>query len=586
MLTRREFPLTLMAAALPGGDLMKAPARCIGLDGLERTSCRVARQWKGPLCRLSVTNTGKVGERLREIVLFEGEHGCPPETRIYGEGFTMLSQTGGTLAQPAQIGGYTDRKHYKIPEPEDSTTVYNVLCLSRANGSHALMGFTSSHRWVGRFHLRPATLQVTLDCEGLEIGPGETWALEEFVRLEGKDRAVLFERFGQLISSNHAPLKWAAPPEGWCSWYCFGPRVTAQQVMDNLDWIAKNAPNLRYIQIDDGYQPAMGDWLETGAAFGGDVRAVLKEIRKRGFEPAIWVAPFIAEEQSHLFQAHPEWFMKDGEDKPLASNRVTFGGWRRGPWYALDATQAAVRKHLTELFRTMNREWGCTYFKLDANFWGAMHGAMLSDRKATRVEAYRRGMKAIIDGAGQSFILGCNHPMWPSLGLIHGSRSSGDISRRWATVKKVASENLHRAWQNRRLWWNDPDALVLMGNLQETEFLFHAAATYATGGMLLSGDDLTKISPERKAMLMKLRPTTQAAAFDPDLRVGRMKLKDREVLLALNWDDVATTIEIPLKGKAWLIDPLSAEDFGMRKGKFVVKDMPGRSARVFEARQA
>lgn len=79
---------------------------------------------------------------------------------------------------------------------------------------------------------------------------------------------------------------------------------------ENLDWIAKQAPNLRYVQIDDGYQPAMGDWLETGTAFGGDVRSVLKEIKTRGFEPAIWVAPFIAEQNSKIFQQHPDWFMK------------------------------------------------------------------------------------------------------------------------------------------------------------------------------------------------------------------------------------------------------------------------------------
>ena len=76
--------------------------------------------------------------------------------------------------------------------------------------------------------------------------------------------------------------------------------MTAQQVRDNLDFIAKSAPGLKYIQIDDGYQPAMGDWLETGAAFGGNIQGVLKEIRERGFEPAIWVAPFIAEKKSSV----------------------------------------------------------------------------------------------------------------------------------------------------------------------------------------------------------------------------------------------------------------------------------------------
>ena len=43
-----------------------------------------------------------------------------------------------------------------------------------------------------------------------------------------------------------------------------------------------------------------------------------------------------------ILQQHPEWFMKDADGRPLPSNKVTFGGWRRGPWYALDCTQPAA----------------------------------------------------------------------------------------------------------------------------------------------------------------------------------------------------------------------------------------------------
>jgi alpha-galactosidase len=572
----------LLVAGVSAAELEKNPARAIAQDGSVSAACRVTRAWQGALCRSKVTNTGKAPVRLREIVLFEGPHGYAPETKFYGEGFTMLSQTGGTLAKPLPIGGYLDRKHYRIPEPEDAVTVYSATCLSPAPDRHELMAFTSSRRFAGRFHFRPTTVQVTLDCEGLELAPGQSWDLEEFTKLTGPDRARLFEQLGDLIAKNHPPLHWPAPPEGWCSWYCFGPQVTAQQVRENLDWIAKQAPNLRYVQIDDGYQPAMGDWLETGTAFGGDVRAVLKEIKTRGFEPAIWVAPFIAEQKSKLFQQHPDWFMKDDAGAPLPSNKVTFGGWRRGPWYALDATQPAVQEHFRQLFRTMNQEWGCTYFKLDANFWGAMHGARLADRRATRVEAYRRGMQAIIEGAGRSFILGCNHPMWASLGLVHGSRSSGDISRKWSTVSMVAKENLSRAWQNGRLWWNDPDALVLLGKLPENEFQFHAAATFATGGMLLSGDDLTQMTPERTALLKKLRPTGKAAAFDPDFKVGRMKLKGRELIFVLNWQDTPTDAQFTLTRPSTLKDFLTGQDLGRQSGTYHLKSMPGRSGRVFE----
>jgi alpha-galactosidase len=195
-------------------------------------------------------------------------------------------------------------------------------------------------------------------------------------------------------------------------------------------------------------------------------------------------------------------------------------------------------------------------------------------------------MQAVIASAGRSFILGCNHPMWPSLGLIHGSRSSGDISRRWSTLRMVARENLHRAWQNGLLWWNDPDALVLLGNLPENEFLFHAAATYATGGMLLSGDDLTQITPQRKALLDKLRPTGVAAAFNPDFRIGRMTLDSREILFALNWDDAPADTEFRLPRPARLRDLFTGEDLGTHKEVFRLSGQAGRSARVLDSTPA
>ena len=52
--------------------------------------------------------------------------------------------------------------------------------------------------------------------------------------------------------------------------------------------------------------------------------------------------------------------------------------------------------------------------------------------------------------------------------------------------------------------------------------MFHATAIYATGGMVLSGDDLTTIPEGRLAMLKKLLPPSgQCRDFDDDnARVG------------------------------------------------------------------
>ncbi len=580
-----------------------------GAGGADVSKIELTRDWANEICRSKVTNRGTSTVAIKEVVLFDVTLDFPPSTAIYGEGFQMLSQNGGTLSNPQDLGSYTDAKHYKMPMPEGTRQFYGAMTFFPSSpselrdsgervapkprrGEGGAAAFTSCRRFSGLFRLRPpSSLQIVVDTEGLTLSPGESWDLEELALVtKAPPHGGVLDSVASVISQNHPRLKTPAPPTGWCSWYCFGPRVTAQQVLDNLDAIAKKIPGLTYVQIDDGYQPAMGDWLETGAAFGGDVRGVLDAIRKRGFQPAIWVAPFVAEEQSHVFQQHRDWFVKDDTGAPLRSDRVTFGGWRRGPWYALDGTHPDVQAHFERVFSTMRREWGCTYFKLDANFWGAIHGGRFHDPKATRVEAYRRGMQAILRGTADSFVLGCNHPIWPSLGLIHGSRSSNDIKRSWDRVKTTAQQNLLRNWQNGRLWWNDPDAIVLTGDLTDNEFQFHATAIYATGGMVLSGDDLTSIPERRLAMLKKLLPPTGIAATfeDEGLRVGRIQLRDRIVICLFNWTDRPITLGAVIDRTVTVTDLWSGESLGRRRAgaSIEIKDMPPHSARLLMCEHA
>jgi alpha-galactosidase len=563
------------------GFLHDAPSRIVPIADADVTQVELSWDWSGVRPRL--TNHGRAAVHVKEVVLFDATLPMPPSTGIYGEGFQMLSQTGGTLGEPKDLGMYTDAKHYRMPMPEGTRSMYGAIRFSE--GSPSEIAFTSCRRFSGVFRLRGASsLQVVVDTEGLPLAPGDTWDLEalQIGRRTGQDTP--FTDLAGAIASNHPFLEVPAPPTGWCSWYCFGAKVTAQQVLDNLDVIAKKIPDLKYVQIDDGYQPAMGDWLETGAAFGGDVRRVLDEIRTRGFQPAIWVAPFIAEEQSHVFQQHRDWFVQDQAGAPLRSDTVTFGGWRRGPWYVLDGTHPDVQAHLVDVFRTMREQWGCTYFKLDANVWGAIHGGRFHDPKATRIEAYRRGMQAILRGAGDSFILGCNHPIWPSFGLIHGSRSSNDIKRSWDRVKSTARENLMRNWQNGRLWWNDPDAVCLTGDLTDDEFQCHATAIVASGGMVLSGDDLTTIPDRRLAMLKKMAPPTgKAAVFaDDSLTIGSIDLTPQRSMRCLfNWDDQPRTLTTRVTGSRVVVtDFWTGDAIPVRDGAVTLTDMAPHSARL------
>jgi alpha-galactosidase len=277
----------------------------------------------------------------------------------------------------------------------------------------------------------------------------------------------------------------------------------------------------------------------------------------------------------------------------MPAAEVSFTGWGGGDWYSLDGTHPEVQKHFETIFRTMRKEWGCSYFKLDANFWGAIHGGHFHDPKATRIQAYRQGMEAVRRGSADAFLLGCNHPMWPSLGLIDGSRSSGDISRRWKTVASCMEESMQRNWQNGKLWWNDPDAVVLTdrpeapmrGTLTEEEFRFHATSAFASGGMILSGDDLTKLPADRLAMLKKLLPPNDVAAIfdDPSsLEVGRIRRKDALYIAVFNRTESTRNITFDLPRRARLREVWTEQDLGAHTKTYSIQ-LPAHGARLIMA---
>src|SRR5215467_2874373 len=119
MISRRKLlQLALvspLAAALPQSlrrSLLTARSEVVSADDVSRV--KVERRWRGPVCESQIVNQGTRPVTIKEVVLFDLSLSFPATTRFYGEGFQMLSQTGGTLAQPNDLGNYTDAKHYKL----------------------------------------------------------------------------------------------------------------------------------------------------------------------------------------------------------------------------------------------------------------------------------------------------------------------------------------------------------------------------------------------------------------------------------------------------------------------------------------
>lgn len=481
---------------------------------------------------------------LKEIVLFDAPHNMSTVTNIYGEGYQKLAQYGGNLDKLEPIGYYTDYDHYHMPKNEEYNTVYNYAIFSTLNDT-LLIGATSSYRFRVEIRFNSKRMVIAQIMEGLHYKKGDTIQLEKMFIACSNDRNQLLRDFGQLIEKEHPMRRYCEEPVGWCSWYCIGPNISEKKIFNELKIIKDKMPQLKYIQIDDGFQPYMGDWLDVSDKFDRSMKEICADIRSAGFEPAIWLAPFIASAKSKLFQNHPDYFVKDIDGNPLCSSDVTFGGWRDAPWYMLDATNPEAAKYIYDVVHTVYHEWGVKYYKLDANVWGALPFGNRYDKNATAIEAYRLGMEAVWQATGDdAFILGCNAPMWPSLGLVSGMRVTGDIIRKPHWMMKLAQECFHRNWMNNVLWVNDPDCLTLHSAVNRPintimkpfawitksnrKYKYNNIYVRASGGLVLSGDYVGLYSNKDIDLVKRIIDAPSIAAqFDEEYEIGKICYDDK-----------------------------------------------------------
>ena len=545
-------------------------------------------KWDGNICSFSITNTTDKEQKIGDITLLAADMPFSADTKFYGEGYNMLSQYGGTINDFRLLGSFSDYDHYRFEKPEGFNQVYNMAIFFPKWEEPLLIGFSSCYRFNGWIRFNESVIQIAINCENIVIKANETIQLEE-IFIERGDRNSVLNSFAKAISKHHPKLDFPEIPTGWCSWLVYGPNITAKNIYDNLDAIKENNLDLKYIQIDDGYQAYWGDWFDFTDKFEGGVKQVCLDIKAKGFEPAIWVAPFVAEKDSKLFKNHPDWFVKDENGKPLCSADKTFGGWRCAPWYILDTTHPEALDYIKTVFSTMRNEWQIKYFKLDAIVWESMPFGVRYDNTKTCVEAFKMGMKAIHEATnGDSFILGGNSPMWPSIGMVHGMRVTNDNARNFWLFTQLAKECFHRNWQHNNFWINDPDTVLLQNRLvtivgpdgKETtvkqdsitndEFAVNAAYTMASGGMVLSGDDVSGLREENIELLRRLLPPTQVAAeFEDDtFTVGKAKINDKKTIVyVFNYDHASKDITVKLDGKTEVFDLFENKNLGIFDGE-------------------
>src|SRR6266550_277286 len=94
-------------------------------------------------------------------------------------------------------------------------------------------------------------------------------------------------------------LAQAVAPAGWCTRAEWSGTVAEADVITNLDFSAAHFDRrfFRHIELDDGYQQAIGAW-DPNPRFPHGHAWLTDQIHARGFKAGLWVAPFGVAEAS------------------------------------------------------------------------------------------------------------------------------------------------------------------------------------------------------------------------------------------------------------------------------------------------
>ncbi|MHB8894515.1 MAG: alpha-galactosidase [Candidatus Geothermincolia bacterium] len=443
-------------------------------------------------------------------------------------------------------------------------------------GDSAVIGFTGVSRmlsnvmvYVGR-KPEQSELEARVLLDGVRPERGEPVMSEPLAVIPGDLSCENFDRYVELLARGQGVDEVRRTPAGWCSWYQYFTGIDQGEVRANLDMLSERYGDLgvELVQIDDGYSPAVGDWLEVNDRFGDGMASLAQEIASKGMVPGIWVAPFTVTRKSRVFKDKKDWVQR------TVKGRLVLGGFSPdwgGRYYGLDVTHPEVLEWLREVFETLSG-YGYGFFKLDFMGCGLLEGKR-HDPSLTRAQAARRALEVIREAVGkEAYIMAAGGPVLLGTGILDAQRVSGDVAPFWRAthqtllrdratpgVRNSLMNTMTRSFMSGRLFDGDPDCLmtrVANTKLTGPERRTLASAIAVFGGSIMISDNLAGWGDAEVALAAASLPHAHGLPRTPDLwerevpELLMSKMSDAggsyRLLLAVNWFDKERDLTIRL----------------------------------------
>ncbi len=352
----------------------------------------------------------------------------------------------------------------------------------------------SKYGFIGSYNWQHAYLIINYDINNQAI------VLESDVKgLSVKDAFTLFD-YGTNKEEYLSSMTPKPCPKllGYTSWYNYYQDIDEEKIQLNLQAIDRP---FELFQIDDGFETYVGDWLDVDASkFPNGLQPIVDAIHQKGLKAGIWLAPFIAEEKSKIYQEHPEWFLK------------TKAGSNWSGFYGMDVTNSEAMHYVDRCLQHYV-DLGFDFFKLDFLYAINLHPTHEYTRAQLTQMAYERIDSCLKDKT----ILGCGAMLTNAIGKFNYMRIGPDVSlkfddlwymkflhRERISTKVTLQNTIYRSFLDGHFFGNDPDVFLLRDDnislsKEQRKALLKINALF--GSVLMTSDTISDYDQERKELL-------------------------------------------------------------------------------------
>ncbi|MBO5776244.1 MAG: alpha-galactosidase [Clostridia bacterium] len=352
--------------------------------------------------------------------------------------------------------------------------------------------------------MNAGTFKVTKDVEG--VITSEPYEIINVKKYVGEYDSVFDAYFADYGCTKPRVDHMA----GYTSWYNYFQKIDENIILRDLEGISRVKENVSIFQIDDGYEPFVGDWLDPSPKFPNGMKYIADKIHDEGYLAGIWIAPFSAQHNSRLRKEHPDWLLKWPNGKPQ------LGVFAWGGAYTLDIYNEGAREYIRNFFDVILNEWGYDMVKLDFLYSQCIYPRNGKSRGQIMAEA----MDFLRECVGEKLLLGCGVPLGSAFGVCDACRISCDvdlvytgkfykylhINQEIPDAQNAMNNSIFRRHLDGRAFCNDPDVFFLRDfNLKFTmeQKKLLAKVNHLFGNVLFVSDDVGKYGDEEIEIVNK-----------------------------------------------------------------------------------